>query len=89
MINLDSTEVHSRTLAAIFDTKVAADKAVRDLAGAGIPREHLSKVAEERTQTVSDKVRHTEIEIEDERGTVKRNATSTVGAIPKARNPNI
>ncbi len=44
MINLDSTEVHSRTLTAIFDTKAAADKAVRDLAGAGIPREHISLI---------------------------------------------
>lgn len=49
----------------------------------------LRKVVEERTQTMSDKVRHTEIEIEDERGTVKRDATSTVGAIPKPRNPKI
>ncbi len=32
MINLDSTEVHSRTLPAIFDTKAAADKAVNRLA---------------------------------------------------------
>lgn len=49
----------------------------------------LRKVVEERTQTVSDKVRHTEIEIKDERGTVKRDATSTIGAIPKPCNPKV
>ena len=36
----------------------------------------LRKVAEQRTETVSDKVRHTEVEIEDERGRVVQGTTT-------------
>ena len=37
----DNTEVHARTLTAMFDTRDAADRAVKDLENAGIPREHI------------------------------------------------
>ena len=43
MANLNTTEVQSRTLTALFDTKDAADRAVRDLEEAGIPREHITQ----------------------------------------------
>ncbi len=49
----------------------------------------LRKVAEDRTQTVSDKVRRTEVEIEDERGTVTRDAGSTSVVPPTPRAPKI
>ena len=37
----DNTEVHARTLTALFDTHDAANRAVTDLVAAGIPREHI------------------------------------------------
>ena len=38
----DNTEVHARTLTALFDTHDAANRAVGDLVSAGIPREHIN-----------------------------------------------
>ena len=45
MTNLDSTEVHSRTITALFETHEAAQKAVVALEQAGIPSRHISLVA--------------------------------------------
>ena len=45
MTNLDSTEVHSRTITAMFETHEAAQKAVAALEQAGIPSRHISLVA--------------------------------------------
>jgi len=42
--NLDTNEVHSRSLTAFFDTREAADRAIRDLESAGIPRQHISRI---------------------------------------------
>ena len=42
--NLDANEVHSRSLTAFFDTREAADRAIRDLESAGIPRQHISRI---------------------------------------------
>ena len=44
MSNIDTTEVHSRTLTAFFDTRGAADQAVSDLEAAGIPRQQIRRV---------------------------------------------
>ena len=44
MANLDTTEVHSRTLTAFFDTRSAADQAISDLEAAGIPRQQIRRV---------------------------------------------
>ncbi len=44
MTNLDTNEVHSRSLTAFFDTREAADRAIRDLESAGIPRQHISRI---------------------------------------------
>ena len=44
MANLDTTEVHSRTFTAFFDTRSAADQAVSDLEAAGIPRQQIRRV---------------------------------------------
>ena len=44
MANLDTTEVHSRTLTAFFDTRGAADQAISDLEAAGIPRQQIRRV---------------------------------------------
>ena len=41
MTDLSTNEVHSRILAAFFDTREAAQKATTDLVAAGIPREHV------------------------------------------------
>ena len=49
----------------------------------------LRKVAEDRTQTVSDKVRRTEVEIEDERGTVTREMGSSAKSTPTKGTPNV
>jgi uncharacterized protein (TIGR02271 family) len=40
----------------------------------------LRKEATDRTETISDKVRHTEVEVEDERGQVSRTGTGTTGS---------
>lgn len=42
MTNLQDNEVRSRTIAAFFDTRAAADKAVADLTAAGIPKQHIT-----------------------------------------------
>ncbi len=44
MTDLTTTEVHSRTLTAFFDTRAAADQAISDLEAAGIPSQHISRV---------------------------------------------
>ena len=44
MCDINSTEVHSRTLTAFFDTRAAADQAIRDLEAAGIPRQQIRRV---------------------------------------------
>ena len=44
MTDLTTSEVHSRTLTAFFDTRAAADQAISDLEAAGIPRQHISRV---------------------------------------------
>ncbi len=49
----------------------------------------LRKVAEEKTHTVSDTVRRTEVEIEDERGTVSRDVGSRPAANPKLGTPKV
>ena len=41
----ETTSVHARTLAAFFDTKGAADKAIADLEAIGIPKHHITMVA--------------------------------------------
>ena len=41
----DNTSVHSRTLAAFFDTKGAAETAIADLEALGIPKQHITMVA--------------------------------------------
>ena len=41
----DSTSVHSRTLAAFFDTKGAAETAIKDIEALGIPKQHITMVA--------------------------------------------
>jgi stress response protein YsnF len=45
----------------------------------------IRKDAGQRTETVTDKVRHTEVEVEDERGNVSR--TGTTGTTPGTRKP--
>ncbi|MCJ2088448.1 YsnF/AvaK domain-containing protein [Methylobacterium sp. E-005] len=50
----------------------------------------IRKDAGQRTETVTDKVRHTEVEVEDERGNVSRTGTTgtaTTGTTPGARKP--
>ncbi|KNY20105.1 YsnF/AvaK domain-containing protein [Methylobacterium sp. ARG-1] len=50
----------------------------------------IRKDAGQRTETVTDKVRHTEVEVEDERGNVSRTGTSgttTTGTTPGTRKP--
>lgn len=42
MTNLQDNEVRSRTITAFFDTRASADKAVADLAAAGIPKQHIT-----------------------------------------------
>lgn len=41
----DNTSVQARTLAAFFDTKGAAEKAVADIEAIGIPKQHIQMVA--------------------------------------------
>lgn len=41
MTDLSTTDVHSRTIAAFFDTREAAQTATDDLVAAGVPREHI------------------------------------------------
>ena len=48
----DNTSVHSRTLAAFFDTKAAAEKAIVDIEALGIPKQHITMVAGGSTATV-------------------------------------
>ncbi|MCJ2067206.1 YsnF/AvaK domain-containing protein, partial [Methylobacterium sp. J-088] len=45
----------------------------------------IRKDAGQRTETITDKVRHTEVEVEDERGNVSR--TGTAGTTPGTRKP--
>jgi stress response protein YsnF len=50
----------------------------------------IRKDAGQRTETVTDKVRHTEVEVEDERGNVSRTGsagTATAGTTPGTRKP--
>ncbi|MCJ2054074.1 YsnF/AvaK domain-containing protein [Methylobacterium sp. J-070] len=50
----------------------------------------IRKDAGQRTETVTDKVRHTEVEVEDERGNVSRTGTAgttTTGTTPGTRKP--
>ena len=50
----------------------------------------IRKDATQRTETVTDKVRHTEVEVEDERGNVSRTGTTgtaTTGTTPGTRKP--
>lgn len=42
--NLDTNEVRSRSLTAFYDTREAADRAIRDLESAGIPRQHINRI---------------------------------------------
>ena len=42
--DLNTNEVHSRTLTAFFDTREAADRAISDLERTGIPRQHISRI---------------------------------------------
>ena len=53
MTNLDTTEVRGRTLTAFFDTRATADNAVRDLAAAGIPQEHMRLLGEGSTSSAT------------------------------------
>ncbi len=48
----DNTSVHSRTLAAFFDTKGAAETAIADLEALGIPKQHITMVAGGSTSAV-------------------------------------
>ena len=41
-MSMTGTSIHSRTITALFDTRDAADRAIDDLAAAGIPRQHLN-----------------------------------------------
>ena len=41
----ENTSVHARTLAAFFDTKGAAEKAIADIEAIGIPKQHITMVA--------------------------------------------
>ena len=41
MTDLSTTDVHSRTVTAFFDSRAAAQKATDDLIAAGVPREHI------------------------------------------------
>lgn len=43
MSSLDTQEVRSRTIVAMFDTRDAADRAGKDLQNAGIPKEHITR----------------------------------------------
>jgi len=50
----------------------------------------IRKDAGQRTETITDKVRHTEVEVEDERGNVSRTGTTgtaTTGTTPGTRKP--
>ncbi|MCJ2137318.1 YsnF/AvaK domain-containing protein [Methylobacterium sp. J-026] len=50
----------------------------------------IRKDAGQRTETITDKVRHTEVEVEDERGNVSRTGTAgtaTTGTTPSTRKP--
>jgi stress response protein YsnF len=47
----------------------------------------IRKDATQRTETVSDKVRHTEVEVEDERGTVRRTGTTGTTTETTPRKP--
>ena len=50
----------------------------------------IRKDAGQRTETITDKVRHTEVEVEDERGNVSRTGTAgtaTTGTTPGTRKP--
>ena len=48
----DVTSVHSRTLAAFFDTKGAAEKAISDIEALGIPKQNITMVAGGSTSAV-------------------------------------
>ncbi len=48
----DNTSVHSRTLAAFFDTKGAAETAIADIEALGIPKQHITMVAGGSTSAV-------------------------------------
>ena len=41
----DTTSLRSRTLAAFFDTKGAAETAIKDIEALGIPKQHITMVA--------------------------------------------
>ncbi len=50
----ENTSVQSRTLAAFFDTKGAAEQAVADLEAIGIPKQHITMVAGGSTTAIGD-----------------------------------
>ena len=45
MVDLNTSEVHSRTITAFFETREAAEKAQHDLERTGIPSQHIRLVA--------------------------------------------
>lgn len=60
MTDLRTNEVHSRTLAAFFDSQAAAQKATDDLVSAGVPREHIRMTEGTGTTRSTDTAKNTD-----------------------------
>ena len=75
---------------ALFEDKVIEATEMRELAVVSkearvVGEVGIRKEAAERVETVTDKVRHTEVEVTDERGSVERTGTAgtTTGTVPQ------